>query len=735
MPTGSFVVARGDDLSGPEAGAALAQAESGLYHGGDPPFTMRDDDPSARRVAVLTDSLWRSAFGRSPDVLGEEIRVAGSVFSIIGVAEPGFTGFTPGSPAEVIVPLAQRPWRGGIAPDGPDPFHFWVVVLGRLAPSVSREQAQATLSAMERRLFAEGAPARYTASQQREYVNRRLVVRSAARGLETGGNARLERRFEGPLYGSWGICTAMLLVGCVNLAILFLGRGLARQREIATRLALGASRVALVRLLTLETAPLVLVGAALGTLLAGGMNRLVAVQAESMLGIVLSPATPSLWLDLRTLLFLTVLIAIVATALAIVPVWQAGRLADAGGLKGSGRGIVGTTTRTQKILLGVQVAVALALVSGSGLLTASLSRLLAVDLGMRMRGVSVVTLAGIPGVTPTATRVPYYRDLVDQLEALPDVASASVVDFAPLSITGLEKPVASVESLAISADVRAEILTVTDKLFETLGVPLVAGEGFRRSDQGTGESSGETPTIVSQSLGKRFGGERLIGRHIRVGEARLEKRLRVVGIAADAQLHHPLRREPHMVYIDLWRDPDIWSPFLLVKTRSGAPLPSAEVRRVVAARGQHYVENYRTLDQNKDRATTENRWLANVSTGVAALSLILAATGLFGLLSYHVASRTSEIGIRMALGARRRQIQWHVLRQLLPVMLAGTFGGIGLTLVLGRLIAGLLYGVSGHDPRLLALSIAVLIATAALAALIPARKAASVDPVVALRHE
>lgn len=696
------------------------------------PFTMHDDDMRAKRVAVLSDALWRGSFDSSPDVLGTTIKVGVDVFTVIGVAEPAFTGFTRGYPADVVIPLAQRPWPGGNVPSGPGPFYFWVAILGRLQPDVTLRHAQARLSAIERPLLEEHAPR--NAEQRRDYVNGRIIVRSAEDALDTTRNGWVKGRFGGPLYAIWVICSLVLLVGCVNLAILFLGRGMARRREIAIRLALGASRASVVRLLALESAPLALAGTVLGTMLARLITHAVAVQAWDAFAMVLSPVGVGPELGVRGALFLVGVFAMVALMLAAVPLWQARRLANERELKERGRGIAGSSGRSQKVLLGVQVALALASVSGAGLFASSLRHLENHDLGIETRDVSVVTLAAAPGVTVTDRIVPYYRDLLRQLEALPGVISAVVADIEPFWTYGREEPVGTVEDRS-RRDVRAERIIVTDLFFDTLGISILAGEGFRVPDPNTSGSDSEETAIVSQSLAERLGGEQLIGRHIRIGEPESARRLRVVGIAADARLHFPLEGEPLAVYINLWQHPDIWSPVILVKTQNGALLSAADLRRVLASWGQHYADDYRTLDQGKDRALIEDRLLADGSTALGALSLILAATGLFGLLSYQVASRTSEIGVRMALGAGRRQIHWHVLRQLLPVMLAGTAGGVGLTLLLGKLIAGLLYGVSVHDPRLLGLSVAVLMATAALAALIPARKAASVDPVVALRHE
>lgn len=374
------------------------------------PFTVRDDDMRAQRVVVLTDALWRGSFDGSPDVLGRTIKAGVDVFTVIGVAEPAFTGFTRGYPADVIIPLAQRPWPGGDVPSGPGPFHFWVAVLGRLQRDVSLQQAQARLSAIQGALLEEHAP--HNAEQRREYVNRRIIVRSPEDALDATSNGWIQRRFGEPLYAIWGICSLVLLVGCVNLAMLFLGRGLSRRREIAIRLALGASRASVVRLLALESVPLALAGTVLGTMFARLITHAVAVQARDAFAMVLSPVGLGPALGVRGALFLVGLVAMAVLTLALVPVWQARRLTNERELKEKGRGIAGSSARSQKVLLGVQVALALASVSGAGLFASSLRHLEDHDLGIDTRDVSVVRLAPVPGVTVTDRIVPYYRDLL-----------------------------------------------------------------------------------------------------------------------------------------------------------------------------------------------------------------------------------------------------------------------------------------------------------------------------------
>jgi len=233
-------------------------------------------------------------------------------------------------------------------------------------------------------------------------------------------------------------------------------------------------------------------------------------------------------------------------------------------------------------------------------------------------------------------------------------------------------------------------------------------------------------------------GDRIIGQHIRVGNAAAYQHLKVIGIADDALLNlaNPKDTKPPTIYVNRWQHPDKqWYSVLLVRTTSGNPFSPNLLRQTLQAGGRQYLQTYRTLDDEKDQALIEDRMLAYLSIAFGILALVLAATGLFGLLSYLVASRTGEIGIRMALGAVPSQIRWLVMGQLLFVMAAGVIGGLMLTLALGKVFSGMFYEVNVTDPKLLGLSIIVLVLTAIVAAWLPARRASLVDPLVALRHE
>jgi hypothetical protein len=268
-----------------------------------------------------------------------------------------------------------------------------------------------------------------------------------------------------------------------------------------------------------------------------------------------------------------------------------------------------------------------------------------------------------------------------------------------------------------------------------MGMRMIEGRDFRRDEL----SGSELGVVVSLSLADRWGGAAsVLGRHIRVGSNTGYQRLIVLGVVSDAQpdLSEAAQTRPPSVYLNSWQFPEEQAnyPVLLLKSTGGS-LPITKLRQVVDRLGREYIDRARSLDAEKDGALVEDRSMAYLSAAFGVLALLLAATGLFGLLSYQVANRTGEIGIRMALGARRGQIQWLIVRQIGGLLLGGSAAGIALALLAGKAIAGMLFGVRPGDVGLLAGSLAVLAATALLAAWLPARRAASVDPLVALRHE
>jgi len=688
------------------------------------PLGPDDDHASAPAVAVITADLWRRAYGGRADVLGQRVQMPGSAFTIVGITEDRFAGLLLGFPAGIIVPLHQEPSETGMVGQQV----WWSVnVIGRRAPGVSAKQAAAGLAAQSGWLLEQSVPPRFGAARRQQYLASHLATAPAANGVDYF----IRNRFGQPLIAVFGICAAILAIACVNLAGLMLARATRRRREVAVRLALGASRAHVAGILALESALLVAAGAALGVVVALALDRVVRAEGAQMFG----NFDVRLGFDSRVTLFFAALVLAIMLALAGASAWQARRLSQLGSLHQGERRVARGHSAAQRLLIAAQIALTLALVTGAGLFGASLRAFYNLDLGVNTRHVWDVMLASHPARYSHFEPGPYYRDLVRQVETIPGIRSAVLADFVPFYTTGSTLPAAVVEGAEPGVEFEAAVDTVTDGFFRLMGMRVVEGRDFRREQP----NGAEPEAIASQSLAEHLGGaSALLGRHIRVGTAAAYQRLRVVGIASDTQLSlaNPNETHPFAVYINSWQHPESQAgyPVLLLKT-AGGEVPSAMLRQTVDRAGREYVERTRSLDEEKDGALIENRVMAYLSGAFGALALVLAATGLFGLLSYQVASRTGEIGIRMALGARRGQIQWLIVRQIGGLVAGGAAAGVALAIFESKAIAGLLFGVRAGDQWLLAGSLVLLAATALLAAWLPARHAASVDPLMALRHE
>lgn len=694
-----------------------------------------DNHLGAQPIAVITDALWRTQFAARADIVGQSMKVNGELFTIVGVTEPRFRGVLLGFPQDVMVPLLQTPVQ---LPNGQRPTQYWVNILARRAPGISQSQAAASVAAATASLLEASVPHRFNAAQRKQYLSQKLAVVAGG----TGVDYFLRDRFGEPLYAILGVSAALLLIGCVNLASLLLARSLSRRREVAIRLALGARRRDIAGVLLFENALLLLIGAAFGIVLAFWTARAILAQGNRMF----SNFSLSTGWDLRVFGFFIAALAFILAVFAVAALWQAGRLSRAEHLQESSRGVTATNTFAQKALAAAQIALTLALVAGSTLFAASLKHMYRIDFGFKPHGVWEALLSPRPGGYRNFAPDRYYRDLLDRIGSMPDVVSASLTDAIPFFNAAYEEPVATIENAHPGQEVRARVLGVSDRFFDTLGVQPIAGQDFRPQD----DNSADPAVLISRSLAEYLAvhqGNRpsepatdprdLLGRHLRVGNETEYQRLRIIGIAPDLDMNLANLDEsrPFTVYIDLWQHHSLQGyPVLLIRT-AARTLAAEPIRRAVQQQGREYVQRFTSLDTEIDNALVENRMLAYLSSAFAVLALMLAAVGLFGLLSYQVANRTSEIGIRMALGAQRVQIQSMVLRHVTGLLLFGTLGGIALTLALQRVVRGLLFGVAAANPGVLAFSLAMLAASAGLGAWIPVQRASRIDPLDALRHE
>ncbi len=689
-------------------------------------LTARDDNAGAEPVAVITDAFWRRQFNASPSALGERVRIDGHSYTVVGVVEPRFKGLLLGFPAGIIMTLSQE--HGAALPNGRRPVYWWVNILARRAHGVSEREALARLKVRNQQLLETSVPPNYSPARRKDYLESKITLTSASAGIDYF----LRRRFGGYLYAAVGICAALLLIGCVNLASLLLARSLKRRREVAVRFALGARLSHVAWLFATESLLLAIAGGILGLLLGRGVDQWLMTTGDRVFG----NFDLSLAFDWRIGLFLAGALAAIAVGFAAASTWQVDRLQASEALKEGGRGIVGSNNTSQKVLIALQIALTLTLVAVSGLFGASLKKFYAADLGVDSRNVWDVELSTRPEIQGHFETGPYYRELLREVKSMPQVKSAVFADWIPFFATGGEEAVSALDiGKAQQREIQATVLTNSAEFARTLGMKMVAGEGFGSDDR----QSGEPAAVISESLAENLGNNprELVGHHIRVGLYSGYERLRIAGVVSNAQTDMSKARQlaPLVVYVNIWQHPEAQRyPVLLIKT-TGNTLAVDSLRRIVNARGREYVYRVRTLGDEKDGALMEDRMLASMSGAFSALALMMAGTGLFGLLSYQVGNRTGEIGIRMALGAERRQIRWLVLRQIVAVIAAGGALGLILSIGVGKAIAGILFDVSPYNPTLLALSYLVLTATALLAAWLPVRRATSIDPVIALRHE
>lgn len=680
-----------------------------------------DDHPGTEPVAVITDSLWHDAFGGRPDVLGRPIRIDDRIYTIVGVTEPGFTGLLLGFPEPIMIPLQQEP---GILHGYGSPY--WVNVLARRAQGIGLAQALANIAASKNQILAQSVPPQFTALRRKAYLDQKLTVTPARSGVDYF----LRARFGEPLYAILGLCGAMLLMAGVNLTTLLLARSLNRFHEIGIRLALGASRTHIASIFVLENAMLLLAGTATGTL-AG----LWAAQAVlNRVGRIFGNLHLDLDADVRVIGFLIAAFIVMVAMFTAASAWQAARLSNGAKLKQSGRGVAGSNTRAQKFLLATQIALTLALVAGAALFGASIRNMYKIDLGIKPENVWTMLLVPRPGGYSNFTPEPYYRDLVAQIESVPGVESVTAGRMLPYGEGHYDQPVSLIDGPQPAADTSARVETIGERFFATLGAHVLAGEDFRATD----ERSSETMVILSKSLAERLGNPReLIGHHLRIGIDPRYQHAKIKGVASDMDLDlsNLDNTRPLTIYADFWQDAaNERAPALLIRT-SGNSLDAAAIRHIVDRKGREFVERFETVSSDIDDALVENRFLAYISGAFGALALAMAAMGLFGLLSYQLTNRTAEIGIRMALGARERQIQWLILRQAISVLAPGCLAGIALIFLIQQLMSSLFYRATAYDPRLLSLSIAVIALSALAAAWLPVRRASRIDPASALRHE
>lgn len=689
-------------------------------------LTSDDDQPAAEPVAVISHRYWQSRFAGDPAVLGRTIDINKVLTTIVGVTPSGFAGtMQVGESLDISVPLAHitRFHPGNL--DKTQPWFWWVRIMGRLAPGATAAQARASLEPV----FQETAREGWLVSQSLA-TNAGIMPDAPTLAADPGGRGENDNRRQHvkSLRALMALVGFVLLASCANVANLLLARGAARRREIAVRLALGASRGRVVRQLLAESLLLAFLGAALGTLLAfWSRGLLLALQPFGNAALVLD-----LPLDGRVLGF-TLLVA-VATALGfgLVPALRATRLDLNAEFQGGTRSLGGgRCSRLSQALVVLQIALSLVLLVSTGLFVRTLRNLQNVDAGFNRRQLVLFRIdAGPAGYSVAGTAVLHAR-LRERLEKIPGVSAATFSNQPLLSSDGHTRGV-SVQGYTPRprTSTSAYVNSLAPNFFSAMELPLVLGRGFTERD----DASAPKIAVVNQTFARKyFGDENPIGRRFGFDGAEHSADLEIVGVARDAKYTGLRAAIPPTAYVPALQQKNRGAHFAvrLAPAISGAAIRDA-VREIDPALP---VLNLRTQDEQIDRLHVQELLFARLSGFFGAVALALACLGLYGVMSHAALRRTGEIGLRMALGALPTQVLRMILRESLELVGMGIVLGLTGAWFASRLIATMLYGLSPTDPFTYALVAGLLVAVALLSALLPAHRASRVEPMKALRAE
>lgn len=691
----------------------------------------------AHPIAVLSDGYWERRFGRSPDALSRPLYINGTAFTVVGVAARGFTGIVADAPPDVWVPLMMqhviRYDGNASSEDGrddepwpPQPQISWLSIVARIqtGPAVTRTAEQ--LQVLLRRDFSTRPSYLSDPESKRRYQASRLVLDPASRGV-----SRARERLASPLVALFVMVSLLLVIACANLASLLLARAATRRRELAIRVSIGAGRWRLVRQMLVESVILALAGGAIGILVASWGADLLIGAFDSRPGGPL----PAMTIDLRVLGFAAATSMATGLLFGVLPALRASRVDPSESLNGAARtlGAGGARLPLGRVLIAGQLAIVLLLLSVAALFARTFEQLARVETGYDVGHVLAARIdphaAGFGHERLAAVQ----RAIIERLGSVPGVASASLSDNGPLS--GSQRlSVVSIDGYQPAAGERMVVSeeSVTDAYFRTLGVRLLRGRLF-----GPGDRAGGRVSIISESMGRRyFGTADPIGRRwsYGIGDPQ-DERFEIVGVVSDVRVRDLRGEPPRTIYRPFTQSEGLLGS-LEVRTIGAPDSAIADVRNAVASVApQLPLLDTAPLASRVDRLTSQERIVAVLSTIFGASALLLACLGLYGTLAYTVARRTPELGLRVALGAERGALIWLVMRDALLVVAVGLIVGLPLALAGANKTSALLYGVSPGDLASYSGAVLVLVAVAALAAWLPARRAASVDPMVALRTE
>jgi predicted permease len=697
-------------------------------------FLMPEDDRVVGQspYAVLSYDFWQRRFGGSPSALGATIRLGNATLSVIGVAGPSFAGETVGEKPDVWAPMMMEP----LMKPGTDWLHedlsksldkvMWLHAFGRLKPGITLVRAQAEANVVFRNIIESGYGTFLSEQTRKNFLDQRLKLRPASKGA-----SNVRGQLTQPLFILLAVVGLVLLIACANVANLLMARAAARSREMGVRVALGAGRGRLARQMLTESMLLAGLGAALGLFVGRGAIRLLLALSTGPRGGINLNAP----FDLRVLGFTLGIATITALLFGLMPAVRATRVDVHSTLKEGSRAVTAPGARVSfaKALVAVQVGLSLMLLVASGLFLRTLQNLQSLQLGYAKDRIYQVRLDGLAAGYTEKTSVNLFDDLQQRLARIPGVAGVTY------SENGLFQGTESADELSVEGftakrdeDKSSNFDVVGPAYFSTIGIPILYGREMGAQDVG------RPVVVINQAFATRFfSGRNPIGRHITGQFGDSKWTWEVIGVAADARDHKLRGVVPPRYYRMIAGGGYIPTVVSFQLRTAAAPWSVANaVRRAIQERDDNLpIVNARTVSEFVDRWVTGERTIAELSAIFGAVALTLACIGLYGVLSFGVARRTSEIGIRMALGARRAAVVGMVLRETGWMVAAGIAGGVLVSGIAARLIRSQLFGVTPADPLTIAAAVALLLVVALFAALIPAHRASRVSPVTALRTE
>ncbi len=682
------------------------------------------DTPGRTPVVVISYAYWQRGFQRNPGVVGRRLLVNNYPMTIAAVAPRGFQGDVVGANPDMWIPIGMEPQMMQGRDFLKEQETCWLVFMGRLRPGISFAQARAQTDALIRQIVLEQTKGKASVSEVRDIRQGKLFILPGASGFSP-----LRHRFSGGLEVSLALVGMVLLIACGNLANLLLARATARRKEMAIRLAIGARRSRVLRQLVAESLMLAIAGGLVALMIAfwasQGLILLTSISGNTVLDT--SP-------DARIFLFTFGIALITGVLFGLAPAIRAATVDVSPVLRETARGLVGGGGRITpgRVLVVAQVAVSALLVFGAGLFVRTLVNLETQDFGFAKERLLMLGIDALGSGYKDAALPVMSTELVERLRRLPGVEAAAV------SENGLFSGTESNDELQVSGftprsdkDLETNYDRVGPGYFETIGAPVLLGRGIEASD---GPTSPKV-AVVNQSMAAfYYPGQNPVGRQFRINSGK--DTVEIVGVSRDVH-DHEVRDQPTRRFYLAWNQFSDQAAFNFEIRAKGDPAAlTASVRDAVKQFNPAMrIFGLDTAEVNIQDTVASDVMVARLSAMFGLIALALAAFGLYGLLSYTVARRTAEIGIRMALGASRRGVLWMMMGEALALAGIGLAVGVPAAIATGQLIASNLFGVIPADPDTLALSAATILAVTVFAAWLPARRAAGVDPMYALRYE